>query len=192
MYDDLLANMARYVTLTEAAERDLIDLVRELPLRRRQFVAQPGFVSDTRNYVHRGALRSYFIDEDGKEHTVQIAVEDWFISDFYSYISREPGKLFVEAMEDGLLYQLPYDRIEAACRRHHCLSEYFRRTTERAFAFSRKRVQANISMTAEERYLAYLARYPDIAQRVPQYVIASYLGMSPEFLSKIRSKLAQP
>jgi len=139
--------------------------------------------------VVNGAFRSFFIDDEGKEHTVQIAVEDWFVSDFYSYITQTPATLFVEALEDAIIFQMAYEDIEGLCKEVHALSEYFRISTEKAFAFSRKRALSNLSMSAEERFVALLERYPNIVQRVPQKVIASYLGMTPEFMSKIRKKL---
>lgn len=160
-------------------------------MKKRQFIDQPGFVCSYRNYVVKGAFRSYLVDKDGKEHTVQIAIEDWFISDFYSYITQKPATLFVEALEDSQLFQMKYEDIEGLCSRSHKISEYFRISTERAFAFSRKRALSALSMTAEERYLEFSERYPGISQRVPQKVIASYLGISPEFLSKVRAQLSQ-
>lgn len=87
---------------------------------------------------------------------MQIAVEDWFVSDFYSYITQTPATLFVEAMEDSMILQMPYKEIEGLCAEIHALNEYFRITTERAFAFSRKRALSNISKTAEEHYLELL------------------------------------
>lgn len=189
-YPNLLANISRYVTLTAAEQERLISIIHIARIKKRQFIDQPGFTSGYRNYVAKGAFRSYFIDNDGKDHTVQIAMEDWFVSDFYSYITQTPATLFVEALEDSLIYQMKYDDIEGLCKEIHALSEYFRITTERAFAYSRKRALANLSMSAEERYLDMLERYPDIILRVPQKVIASYLGMSPEFMSKIRARLS--
>ena len=185
---NLLANIGRYVTITKELAADLAAIVRTRQLRKREFLYVPGGVCGYRNYVDRGALRSYFIDEGGKEHTVQLSIEDWFISDFYSYITQTPGTLYVEAVEESTVLRLPYREVEGLCARHNELSEYFRRTTERAFAFSRLRAQADISKTAEERYWEYRDRYPDIVRRMPQYAVASYLGMSPEFLSKIRAK----
>lgn len=185
-----LTNIRRYVSLSDAARADLERIARLRQFERRSLVSRPGQIAQTRNYVVKGAFRSYYVDPSGKEHTIQLSIEDWFISDFHSYITREPGTLFVESVEAGTLLQFPYDDIEALCARHVELSEYFRRTTERAFAFSRIRVQADISKTAEERYRAFYARYPDIVHRMPQYAVASYLGMSAEFLSKIRARMA--
>ena len=175
--------------MSTAAEADIVAIVRSERIKKRQFIDQPGFVSQYRNYVVTGAFRSFFLDHEGKEHTVQIAVDDWFVSDFYSYITKSPATLFVEALEDSVILRMPYDRIEPLCAKHHSLSEFFRITTEKAFAYSRNRALSNISKTAEERYKEFLAMYPAITQRVPQRVIASYLGMTPEFLSKIRKSL---
>ncbi len=179
------------MTLTPEEEQRLISIVEVKRIRRRQFLDQPGFVSQFRNYIQEGSFRSYFISDEGKEHTVQIAMEDWFVSDFYSYVTRTPATLFVEAMENSVILQMNYDDIEGLCREIHALSEYFRITTERAFAFSRMRALSNLSKTAEERYLELLGRYPNMVERVPQKVIASYLGMTPEFLSKIRNNLPE-
>ncbi len=191
-YAPLLANVNRFVSLRPDEEKELVNIILKTRVKKRQFVDQPGFVSGYRNYVVQGSFRSYFIDDNGKDHTVQIALEDWFVSDFYSYITQTPAVLYVEALEDSLLLRMAYADIEALCGKIHNLSEYFRISTERAFAFSRNRALSNLSKSAEERYVELIARYPTIAQRVPQKVIASYLGMSPEFLSKIKARLTLP
>ncbi len=190
-FQGLFDNIVRYVFLTEAEKERIASIFETQRIKRRQFIDQPGFVSSYRNYVVRGAFQSYYLDADGKEHTVQIAMDDWFVSDFYSYITQTPATLFVEALEDSLLLRTTYDKIEPLCKEMHALSEYFRITTERAFAFSRKRALSNLSLSAEERFLELEKRYPSMVQRIPQKVIASYLGMTPEFLSKIRKKLVE-
>lgn len=190
-YSSILNNIRRFVDFLPEEEDQLISIIRTTRIKKRQFLDQPGFVSAYRNYVVKGAFRSFFVDQDGKDHTIQIAIEDWFVSDFYSYITQTPATLYVEALEDSIIFQMKYDDIENLCAQSHHLSEYFRVTTERAFAYSRKRALSNLSKTAEERYLEFLERYPGTAQRVPQKVIASYLGISAEFLSKIRSRLSQ-
>ena len=189
-YEGILENIGKHVTLTKEETEKFIGIIRTTKVKKRQFIDQPNYVCQYRNYVVKGAFRSYIIDDEGKEHTVQIALEDWFVSDFYSYITQTPATLFVEALEDSTILQMTYDDIEGLCKEIHALSEYFRITTERAFAFSRKRALSNLSLTAEERYLELLNRYPKMIKRVPQKVIASYLGFTPEFLSKIRRDLA--
>lgn len=189
--DSILTNIRRYVDFSEEEAGRLLAITKTTRFKKRQFLDQPGYTSNFRNYILQGAFRSYFIDDEGKDHTVQIAIEDWFVSDFYSYINRTPATLYVEALEDSVLLQMRYEDIERFCKEVHSLSEYFRITTEKAFAFSRMRALSNLSKSAEERYLEFNAMYPGIVQRVPQKIVASYLGMSPEFLSKIRSNLSK-
>lgn len=189
-YQGLLNNINKYVSLNETETQRLLSIIHTTKIKKRQFIDQPNYVCRYRNYVVQGAFRSFFLDEEGKEHTVQIALEDWFVSDFYSYITQTPATLFVEALEDSTILQMTYEDIEGLCKETHALSEYFRITTERAFAFSRNRALSNLSMTAEARYLELLERYPNMVSRVPQKIIASYLGFTPEFLSKIKKDLA--
>ena len=188
----LLTHIARYATLPPEDEARLLAIAREVRVRRRQFLTQPGAVCRHRSYILEGAFRVFHVDKDGKEHTVKIGVEDWWVSDFYSYVTREPSTHYVEALEDGRVLQFAYEDIEGLCAESHALSEYFRKTTERAFAYARRRVVTTIRDTAEGRYEAYLRKYPEIAARVPQYVLASYLGMTPEFLSRIRRRRSAP
>ena len=185
-YKTILDNIKRYVNLSSEEEERLTSIIKTSKVKKKQFIIQPGFVCQSRTYIVDGAFRVFYLDEDGKEHTVSIGIEDWFVTDFYSYINQTPALNFAEALEDSTIFQMRYEDIEPLCKEIHSLSEYFRRTTEKAFAFSRRRVISNISKTAEERYDEYVANYPHIVNRVPQYVLASYLGMSPEFLSKIR------
>lgn len=187
-YSSLLENINRYVSLTSEEEAKLTSIIKASRVKKKQFIIQPGFVCRHRTYIVEGAFKVYYLNEDGKEHTVSIGIEDWFVTDFYSYINQEPAINYAEALEDAYILQMRHEDIEPLCKEIHALSEYFRLTTEKAFAFSRRRVISNISMTAEQRYDEYLNKYPNIVDRVPQYVLASYLGMTQEFLSKIRKR----
>lgn len=189
-YSSILNNIKRYVTLTEDEEQKICSVIQTKRVKKKQFIIQPGFVCHSRTYIVEGAFKVFYLDEEGKEHTVSIGVEDWFVTDFHSYISQTPASNYAEALEDSVIFQMAYKDIEPLCQEIHALSEYFRLTTEKAFAHSRRRVISSISKTAEQRYDEYLEKYPHIVQRVPQYVLASYLGMSPEFLSKIRKQKA--
>ena len=186
IYTSLFKNIRRYVDLTKEEESRVSSILKSVRIKKRQMIIQPGFVCHNRSYIVEGAFRVFYLDNEGKEHTVSIGVEDWFVTDFYSYINQTPAMNYAEALEDSLILQMRYEDIELLCKEIHSLSEYFRLTTEKAFAFSRRRIISNISKTAEERYDEYVNQYPQIVSRVPQYVLASYLGMSPEFLSKIR------
>ena len=187
-YSNLIDNINRYVSLTSKEEDRIISIIKSSRVKKKQYIIQPGFVCRNRTYIVEGAFRVFYLDDNGKEHTVSIGVEDWFVTDIFSYINQTPALNFAEALEDAHIFQMRYEDIEPLCKEIHSLSEYFRLTTEKAFSFSRRRVISNISMTAEQRYDEYLKKYPHIVNRVPQYVLASYLGMSQEFLSKIRKR----
>ncbi|MEM6830872.1 MAG: Crp/Fnr family transcriptional regulator [Bacteroidota bacterium] len=187
-YDSILANIERYVKLTEDEKEQFISILKTSRVKKRQFVIQPGYPCEYRHYILEGAFRVFYMDENGKEHTVSIGIEDWFFTDIYSYIYKEPATYFAEALEDSVIFKMRYEDVEQLCANVHSFSQFFRLITEKAFANSRKRIVSNISKTSEERYWEYVESYPQIVNRVPQYVIASYLGMSAEFLSKIRSR----
>ncbi len=190
-YEKIIKNIKRYVSLNEDDEQQFIAIVRTTKIKRRQFIVQPNFVCTHQTYVLKGALRSYFVNTEGIEHTIQFAIEDWFISDFNSYVNQSPASLFVEALEDSTVQQIAYEDVEHLCDKNPKFERFFRLVAQKSFAYSQRRVLSNIGKSAEERYLEFYALYPSIVQRVPQYTLASYLGMSPEFLSKIRKRLAK-
>ena len=188
-YKNIVNNLKRYISLNEEDEKEFVAIVRTTNVKKRQFIVQPNFTCTHQAYVLKGAFRAYFVTNDGVEHTIQFAIEDWFISDFNSYINQKPASLFVEALEDSIVQQFSYDDVEALCTANPKFERFFRLVAQKAFAFSQRRVLSNLGKSAEERYTEFLTLYPLIAQRVPQYALASYLGMSPEFLSKIRKRM---
>ncbi len=186
----IIEHINRFVPLKPHEEKAFVEIVKERKVKRRQFIEQPGFICNHQSHIVKGALRSYFITPDGNEHTIALAIDDWWISDFYSYTSRTPATLFVEALEDSTIQQIGYEDTEMICKDYPVFERFFRLVAQKAFAYSQRRVLSNLGKTAEERYLEFDQMYPKITQRVPQYMLASYLGMTPEFLSKIRKKLA--
>lgn len=189
-YTNILQNIEKYVTLDENDKQEFVSIIKESRIKKRQFIVQPNFTCTHQTYVVKGAFRSYFLSPDGVEHTIQFAIEDWFISDFNSYINQSPASLFIEALEDSDVHQIKYEDVEALCAVNPKFEKFFRLVAQKSFAFSQRRILSNLGKTAEERYLDFSTLYPSIVQRVPQYALASYLGMSREFLSKIRSRLA--
>lgn len=190
-YTNILKNINRYVSLTEEDERELTSIVRTTTIKKRQFIVQPNFTCTHQTYVLKGVFRAYFVNNEGIDHTIQFAIEDWFISDFNSYINQIPASLFVEALEDSIVQQMVYSDVEKLCDNNPKFEKFFRLVAQKSFAFSQRRILSNLGKSAEERYLEFLSLYPSIIQRVPQYALASYLGMSAEFLSKIRKRISK-
>jgi len=157
-------------------------------VKKRQFIVQPEFVAKYRFYVVAGSFRAYVIGDEGQEHTIQFAIEDWWISDYNSYIFQQPASMFVMALEDSVVLQISYDAEQQLKKRKHVYETFFRILAENTAAHMARRVIVNLTKTAEQRYELFLERYPAIASRVPQYALASFLGMTTEYLSKLRNK----
>jgi CRP-like cAMP-binding protein len=147
-------------------------------------------VVKNRNYVIDGAFRAYVVDDEGHDSTIAFAIEDWWITDYNSYILQQPATMFVVALEDSVILEIPYEKEQALKQMNHKFETFFRIRAERTAAFMQQRIIANLTLSAEERYEQFISRYPQIVQRVPQYALASYLGMTTEFLSRIRNKKA--
>ena len=149
---------------------------------------QPDFVAKHRNYVLSGAFRAYVVDDKGQDHTIAFAIEDWWITDYNSYILQQPATMFVVALEDSIILQMDYQTESELKNSNHKFETFFRIRAERTAAFMQQRIISNLTQTAEERFENFVQKYPLIVQRVPQYALASYLGMTTEFLSRIRNR----
>ncbi len=156
-------------------------------IKKKQFIIQPDFVARHRTFVIKGALRSYVIDKDGTDHTIQFALEDWWVSDYNSYTYQKPATMFVTALEDSVILQIDFETEQKLKQANHTFETFFRIGAERTAAYHQRRIIAALTRTAEERYKDFMETYSTAAQRLPQYAIASYLGMTTEFLSKIRN-----
>ena len=128
------------------------------------------------------------MDKTGDDHTISFEIEDWWITDYNSYILQQPATMFVVALEDSVLLQIEYEKEQALKTSNHQFETFFRIRAERTAAFMQQRIISNLTQSAEERYERFMANYSSIAQRVPQYALASYLGMTTEFLSRIRNR----
>ena len=136
-----------------------------------------------------GCLRTFYVDNEGQEHIVRFAVENWWTADLGSFITQTPADYNVQCLEKTEVIQFSYNDIEELYIKIPKLERFFRIIIQNAYVASDKRIIQSFSMTAKERYLKFREQYPQIEQRVPQYMIASYLGITKEFLSKIRSQL---
>ncbi|WP_088323679.1 Crp/Fnr family transcriptional regulator [Polaribacter tangerinus] len=140
-------------------------------------------------FVAEGCLRSYFTDQKGKEYTLQFAIKDWWISDFTALFTGKKSIMTIEVLENAVLYQISRKDIEKLYVKYPRLETFFRQKLEHAFASFQKRILADLSKTAKEKYLLFQETYPNIEQCVKNYHIASYLGITSESLSRIRKSL---
>lgn len=185
--DPFIQHIQKRVSLSPDEMVEMTGAFKLKEIKKKQFIIQPDFVTRHRTYVVSGALRSYVIDDDGVDHTIQFAVDDWWVSDINSYLYQKPATMFVVALEDSTILQIDFETEQRLKQANHKYETFFRIGAERTAAFHQRRIISSLTRTAEERYNDFLEAYPSVAQRLPQYTIASYLGMTTEFLSKIRN-----
>lgn len=162
----------------------------ERKIKRRQFILQPGDVCRHFTYVVAGCFRLYAVDQDGKEHNIQFTIENDWTTDLASFYDQTPSLLYIEAIEPSVILQIKHDKVIDLYVASHKFDRNFRIIVERKYISLQNRTLQNISQPADERYQAFLADYRQLAVRLPNTQIASYLGITPEFLSKIRKDLA--
>ena len=187
-FSPIVNYVKRHIDLTAEEEAYYVSLLRMKKIRKKQFIVQPDFVCNHRTYIVKGALRSYLIDANGQDHTVAFGIDDWWIADFNSYLFRQPATLFVEAIEVSTIIQISYDDEQLLLNTLPKFEKFYRILAQNGYAYLQRRILADISLDATGRYENFLKKYPLVAARVPQYVLASYLGISHELLSKIRNK----
>lgn len=159
-------------------------------LRRKHFILQEGEVSKYSIFVEKGILRTYTIDEKGNEHTLQLASEGWWAADLYSFFTNEPSSFYIEALENCELLLISKASWDELMDKVPAFERYFRILIQNNLVSTQRRLMSTLSQTAEEKYVNLIASRPDLLQRVPQTIIASFLGMTPETLSRIRGQLA--
>lgn len=187
----LLRYINHYVSLTGEEEDALIRNITPRKYLKGQYVVQQGDVCKHESYVLKGCLKTFYIDPGGNEHIVMFAIENWWTADLGSFISQTPADYNVQCLEDTELVQFSYEKLEQLYSMIPKLERFFRIIIQKAYVASEKRLIGNFSQGAKERYLRFREQYPQIEQRVPQYMVASYLGITKEFLSKIRNQLLE-
>ena len=189
--EKLLSYFDRYLPLNDQEREELSNRCRERRVKRRQFILQEGDVCRHYNFVVEGCFKMYGVDAKGGEHNLQFAAEEDWITDIGSFHSGKPSRLYIEAMEPSSVIQIEKNDLLFLYENHPKFDRNFRVVIEDKFVELQNRVLQNISSTAEERYLRFLELYPKLSNRLPNTQIASYLGITPEFLSKIRKGLAR-
>ena len=189
MFQALDKHITRCSPFTETELETLHSRLKHKTVRKKTLLLSQGEICKYESYIVKGCVKKYYIDENGDEVILQFAVEDWWMSDISSFSEQKPSNLFIEKLEDTELLMIDYESKEYLYQQIPHLERVFRLMLQRAYAVLESRFYAAVSHTAEERYLDFIKRYPTIPQRVPQTQIASYLGITPESLSRIKSNL---
>ncbi|WP_315057196.1 Crp/Fnr family transcriptional regulator [Chryseobacterium indoltheticum] len=189
MFDILISHIQNKVSLTKEEKTELQSFFSVKKLKKKQYLLQEGAVCKCLSFVNKGLLKSYFTDEKGGENINMFAFEGWWISDFKSFINHEKAVLNIDAVEETELLMITLEDYDKLMLKIPVMDRYFRILYQNSLVTKDYRLIASNSYTAEEKYLQLVQKNPEMIKRVPHNLIASYLGLAPETISRIRKKI---
>ncbi|HVI47961.1 MAG TPA: Crp/Fnr family transcriptional regulator [Chitinophaga sp.] len=188
MHENLLQHISKFVSLTENDQQLLIAKMQFLKVRKKGYLLKPQHICDGRYFVVSGCLRQYVLKDNGGEQIIQFAIPGWWMSDHHSFESKKPSFYYIQATEDTEIAMMDLAAQEILFREIPALETYFRLVLQRAYDASLTRMYYMFCKSGEERYHNFARSFPEFVQQVPQYMLASFLGLTPEFISTVRSK----
>jgi CRP-like cAMP-binding protein len=189
MFEALDQFVSKYIRLTQEETEIFHSLLAYKKVKKKQFLLREGEICQFEAFILKGCIRTFYVDKSGTETILNFAVEGWWVSDLSSFSEQQPSAQNIETLEDCELLMINYENKKILFDVIPAFEKVFRILVQRSLGVLQQRFYAGISQTAEERYLAFIEKYPQVVQRVPQHQIARYIGVSPEFLSKVRSTL---
>jgi CRP-like cAMP-binding protein len=190
MFELLLEKIREHVVITDEEFDFCKTLFIPKKLRKRQYLLQEGDVNKYTSFVEKGMLRTYSVDEKGNEPILQFSFEGWWVADLYSFLTNEPSKYNIEALEDCELLLITKPSWDKMLDKIPALERYFRILIQNSLIATQQRLMGSISETAQEKYIKLIDNFPGCLHSVPQHMIASYIGITPETLSRIRGQMA--
>jgi CRP-like cAMP-binding protein len=190
MMESLKQNVAHHISISDNEMEEFCDLFHRKTIKKKTFLLREGEVCEFEGFVAKGLFRVYHIDQDGFEQILYFAIENWWITDIDSFTNGKPSKLFIEALEDSEVLLISKKDKEFAYAKLPLIEKLFRVMTQKTHVALQRRMIDNLSKAADQRYLDFIERYPDHYKRLTNLQIAAYLGISHEFVSKIRRKIA--
>lgn len=179
------------IELNSEEEAIIISKLKKRKYLKGQYIVQEGDICRYQSFIVQGKVRTFYLDKKGNEHIVMFGIENWWTADLGSFISQTEAEFNVQCLENTEVIQLSFTDSEDLFRELPKMERFFRLIIQSAYVKTQKRIVQNYSLSAKERYLEFCKEYPELEQRIPQYMIASYLGITKEFLSSIRSQLSQ-
>lgn len=184
--DLILKNIAKHIQLESAEIEHFTSLITFQKVPKKTLLLKENEACPYLNFVHSGALRSFCLDKDGKEATIMFAFPDWWVTDMYCFLNEKPAMMYIETIVESEILRLSRQNLEKLFSEIPKFERFFRILMQNAYTREQLRIIENLSLSAEERYDRFLMKYPQVAMNVTQKQIASFLGISPEFLSVIR------
>jgi len=188
MYPNFVNHLKKYISLSAEEEELLLSGIKPVSIYKKEFLIKEGQVCKANYFVEQGLLRMYFINNKGIEQVTQFALENWWIADYMSLTSQSNSHFYIQAVENSTIIAIEHHKQEKLLEQIPQLERYFRLMMQRAYAAAQMRVKFFHVHTKEENYRYFIRLFPEFVQRIPQYMLASYLGLTPEYLSELRKK----
>ena len=188
MSDKLIEHISRFVSLTQDDASNILSYFKHKKIKKKQHLLEEGQICKSNYFVEKGCLRMYFINDKGIELTTQFAIENWWMADYMSFGGQAPSGFYIQAVENSDILSIDFQTQEKLLAQLPQLEKYFRIILQHAYASSQLRIKYLYDFSKEEMYDHFSSSYPEFIQRVPQYMIASFLGFTPEYLSELRKK----
>lgn len=182
-------HLEKFIDITEKEFSEIIPFFQIENIKKKENLLVEGQICKTNYFVLSGCLRKFFINQKGIEQTTEFAIENWWITDNIAYENRLPTTFYIQAVENSKILTIDNNSQEKLLNAHPKMERYFRFIYQRAYAASQMRMKYLYDFSKEDFYHHLNKNHPEFVQRIPQYLIASFLGFTPEYLSEIRSKL---
>lgn len=182
-------HLDKFITIDDEEFASVFSFFQELEVKKKQDLMLNSEVCRSMYFVAKGCLRKFFVNEKGIEQTTEFAIENWWITDTFAYERQVKSDFCIQAVERSTVLMIDLQTQEKLLKKHPIMERYFRMVYQRAYAASERRIRYLYEMSREELYVHFSTQYPWFIQRIPQYLIASFLGFTPEYLSEIRAKL---
>ncbi|GAA4158734.1 Crp/Fnr family transcriptional regulator [Chryseobacterium ginsenosidimutans] len=187
--DTFKEHLDKFINISEEEYSSVLSFFQILDVKKKHNLMFDGEICKSIYFVAKGCLRKFFINEKGVEHTTEFAIENWWITDTFAYERQIKSDFCIQAVERSTILVIDLQTQEELLKKHPVMERYFRMIYQRAYAASERRIRYLYEMSREELYVHFSTQYPEFIQRIPQYLIASFLGFTPEYLSEIRAKL---
>ncbi|HSF54953.1 MAG TPA: Crp/Fnr family transcriptional regulator [Algoriphagus sp.] len=184
------AHINKFTTISDEEYADILHFFQIQSKGKKENLLDEGSICNSNYFVLKGILRKFFINEKGVEQTTEFAIENWWMTETFSYLNQAPSEFYIQAVEPAELLVIHRDAYNTMLATHPLMEKYFRCVYQKAYGASQMRIKFLYNYSREELYHFFRKTQPEFLQRVPQYLIASYLGFTPEYLSEIRKKSA--
>jgi CRP/FNR family transcriptional regulator len=188
MYPNFVMHLKKYISLDDDEVTLLMSVVKPLVINKKEYLVREGQVCKANYFVEQGLLRMFFINHKGIEQTTQFALENWWMADYMSFMMQNNSHFNIQAVETSTVIAIEHHKQDQLLAQLPQLERYFRLMMQRAYAAAQMRVKYFHASSKEENYRQFVSLFPDFVQRIPQYMLASYLGLTPEYVSELRKK----